>query len=1063
MASKPWSPWYTEITEVLGRRTDSLQCNLCRRIYARRLERQLSHLGYEEIPGKRNSGVGLCTKLTSRIQALFKNCGGHYPRYNGELNVNQCATPSIKGVSSTEHSTPKSTEGDSCVGSTQLPSTNLPTTFQTTPIFHSPTKHEGIGRTNSKSMRQSFISEGFQETERRELDKAWAKFFYEANVPFAVARNAAFKEAVMKTATFKKPYVPPSYHDIQSRLLIQVKADLEVELNNRMTESVRKFGGTLALDGWTSVSNRPLCNAMLVSPAGELFLGSVDTTGNEKTAEYMASIMDKFIEQVGPHNVVQICTDNASSMLKASQIITNKHPQIYIQGCAAHAMDLLLEDWGKATWIKETLDKAKYLVRFVKNRQMPLAVFRKHEAKFTLLLPGQTRFASNFIMIDRLIKVKEALEQSVVDPEWHAYVTKLRDSRKDRARTLSRNVKKLVLNEHFWERCINFREMVAPVVYALREFDAKEPCMGKVRHILRDLEKHVLSLRNDPFNLDSDLADVAENDFYTRKRMITTDLHSAGALLNPYLLRDKDLADDPDAITACKRVLRKLCSPEAYPDVVNEFIAFRHRNAPFHDMMDPKNLKCSPYAWWDFEGACGKLLAPIAKRILAQTLSSSSCERNWSSYSFVHNKRRNRLLPKRANDLVYVYTNSRLLASAKLTDEKRWYADNIDEEIPQVRESDNSENSQPSSAASDANYDVEHFMHDVDSGPSIRVRNLDNAINNEYDFIDDDVVGENEDDLLPIARYLNGEGMVNSDNILGTGPTPTPNQTQDPLVLPNHGMGFKDDEDFSSSQEVPPHSHTIERLVVEKFDNRNVNKTNGMSDPKGSTKEPFLGCSTMADGTTIEDGTIGGTSSPLHFTDKIVKSLKEQSCSHGGTSRSLFGTSMGKVMKGNLKSSQGLVSLSKQMRPQTPQALSDGVSSDGNLPLSTVFKNHSGIPPRHILLASKANVMAKVKSETMDVKVGAMEPTVAPKPPSSTKRKAPMHPFARIPQNNLMQAKNPLDVIETCKRFKTIQTSSNLQRVRKEATSNSEDDPSGSSGAEVKGDSDYELPTDATE
>jgi hypothetical protein len=46
----------------------------------------------------------------------------------------------------------------------------------------------------------------------------------------------------------------------------------------------------------------------------------------------------------------------------------------------------------------------------------------------------------------------------------------------------------------------------------------------------------------------------------------------------------------------------------------------------------------------------------------------------------MHNKSRNRLQPKRAKDLVYVYTNSRLLAERKEKDEKKWYADNVDSE-----------------------------------------------------------------------------------------------------------------------------------------------------------------------------------------------------------------------------------------------------------------------------------------------------------------------------------------------------------------------------------------------
>ena len=52
-------------------------------------------------------------------------------------------------------------------------------------------------------------------------------------------------------------------------------------------------------------------------------------------------------------------------------------------------------------------------------------------------------------------------------------------------------------------------------------------------------------------------------------------------------------------------------------------------------------------------------------------MSSSSCEWNWSIYSFVHNKSRNKLQPKRAEDLVCVYTNLKLLAEGKKKDEKK--------------------------------------------------------------------------------------------------------------------------------------------------------------------------------------------------------------------------------------------------------------------------------------------------------------------------------------------------------------------------------------------------------
>lgn len=113
-----------------------------------------------------------------------------------------------------------------------------------------------------------------------------------------------FKEAVVKTASFRKPYIPPSYHEIRTRLLGQVKSSLKAKVDSRLLVSVQKFERTLAMDGWSSVTSRPLCNAMLVSLAGELFYKAVDTTDKEKTAMYMSSITVKFIEQVGKEHIV---------------------------------------------------------------------------------------------------------------------------------------------------------------------------------------------------------------------------------------------------------------------------------------------------------------------------------------------------------------------------------------------------------------------------------------------------------------------------------------------------------------------------------------------------------------------------------------------------------------------------------------------------------------------------------------------------------------------------------------------------------------------------------------
>ncbi|KAF7814839.1 Dimer_Tnp_hAT domain-containing protein [Senna tora] len=61
-------------------------------------------------------------------------------------------------------------------------------------------------------------------------------------------------------------------------------------------------------------------------------------------------------------------------------------------------------------------------------------------------------------------------------------------------------------------------------------------------------------------------------------------------------------------------------------------------------------------------GSSAPLLQNLVLKLLSQPCSSSCCERNLSTYSFIHSVRRNKITPKRAEDLVFVHTNLRLLS-----------------------------------------------------------------------------------------------------------------------------------------------------------------------------------------------------------------------------------------------------------------------------------------------------------------------------------------------------------------------------------------------------------------
>jgi hypothetical protein len=70
------------------------------------------------------------------------------------------------------------------------------------------------------------------------------------------------------------------------------------------------------------------------------------------------------------------------------------------------------------------------------------------------------------------------------------------------------------------------------------------------------------------------------------------------------------------------------------------------------------------------------VLAYIAQKVTALVSSAGGCERNWSSYDFIHSKKRNRLHPGRANDLVYIFTNARLIQRFKAPEKfAEWIAE----------------------------------------------------------------------------------------------------------------------------------------------------------------------------------------------------------------------------------------------------------------------------------------------------------------------------------------------------------------------------------------------------
>jgi len=144
-----------------------------------------------------------------------------------------------------------------------------------------------------------------------------------------------------------------------------------------------------------------------------MFFKAVDTGGETKDAAYIAEQLIDCIWEVGVNNVIQVVTDSAIVCKVAGRLVKQEFSWITWTPCTPHCLDLLLEDVGNLPWAAKVVAEGKAVVKFITNHHRSQALFCG-KSTLDLLKPGDTCFATNFIMLDRMLKVKEALQELVV-------------------------------------------------------------------------------------------------------------------------------------------------------------------------------------------------------------------------------------------------------------------------------------------------------------------------------------------------------------------------------------------------------------------------------------------------------------------------------------------------------------------------------------------------------------------------------------------------------------------------------------------------------------------------
>ncbi|KAG6510197.1 hypothetical protein ZIOFF_028206 [Zingiber officinale] len=338
--------------------------------------------------------------------------------------------------------------------------------------------------------------------------------------------------------------------------------------------------------------------------------GAINFEGEYKDKIFISKLLINAINEVGHQNVVQVVTDNAPVCKIVGLLVEAKYPHLFWTLCVVHILNLAL-----------------------KNICAPTDSLRNKEAfdecKCSL---ADTRFASTIITLKRFGQIKKCLENMVISERWDVY--------KEDDVVKAKVVKYYILDDLFWQKIDYILAFTSLIYEILRKMDTDQSCLHLVYEWWDEMiEKMRVAISKGAHGI---IAMSGSKNFPIVFLLIGT---------SKFQGKGKSALKDITPIHPNEEV-----SMRSLPLFQLPLMIFFD-----NDAMRDRGLM-SLIKWWVIHGASAPTLQSLALKLLGQPSSSSCCGRNWSTYNFIYSLKRNKITPQRAEDLVYVHYNLRLLS-----------------------------------------------------------------------------------------------------------------------------------------------------------------------------------------------------------------------------------------------------------------------------------------------------------------------------------------------------------------------------------------------------------------
>lgn len=266
--------------------------------------------------------------------------------------------------------------------------------------------------------------------------------------------------------------------------------------------------------------------------------------------------------------------------LLIGQMLKEKYSHIFWTPCAAHCIDLILEDiFKEINMLKEAHKKSLRITSYIYNRSGLVTMMRKFTKK-ELLRPAKTRFATAFITMSRLYEVRTQLREMFTSEEW------VRS--KWEKEIEGRQISGYLLGTELWKSIIFSIKVAEPLVNVLKLVDGEQKAaMGYIYEAMDRAKERIAANFNNRTELYKKVFKLIDARW---DNQLHQPLHAAGHYLNPIFFYKDDFDPQGEIFDGLMFCISKMYSNEKDRDEITKNLEqYKHEEGLFGRTWAKKN------------------------------------------------------------------------------------------------------------------------------------------------------------------------------------------------------------------------------------------------------------------------------------------------------------------------------------------------------------------------------------------------------------------------------------------------------------------------------------------